>query len=201
MELRVGELREKDYKKAIQFAIKGMHFNWYLDNPFLLNLYGRYFWYLELTRATKVFAAYADDRFVGVLFAEVKGEERRCHSVWKSLYVKFFDLLQRFVSGVDTYDTANKAMFARYCEENSPDGEIIFLAADPDAQIKGIGSLLLKTLEQEEPGKTFYLYTDNACTYQFYEHRGFHRAGEKDVVLELGDKNVDLKCLLYSKTF
>ena len=200
MELRVGELRKKDYKKAIQFAIKGMHFNWYLDSLSLLNLYGRYFWYLELTRATQVFAAYAGDEFVGVLLAEVKGEKRKYRSFWKSTYVKLFDLMQRLVPGVNAYDSANKEMFAQYSKEQSPDGEIIFLAADPDARIKGIGSLLLRTLEQMEPGKTFYLYTDNACTYQFYEHRGFERVGEKDIVLELGEKSVNLKCLLYSKT-
>lgn len=44
-----------------------------------------------------------------------------------------------------------------------------------------------------------YLYTDNACTYQFYEHRGFERAGEKDVVLSIAGREVALQCLLYSK--
>ena len=44
MELQIKELRKKDYNKVIQYAIKGMHFNMYLDNKVLLNLYGRYFW-------------------------------------------------------------------------------------------------------------------------------------------------------------
>lgn len=63
-----------------------------------------------------------------------------------------------------------------------------------------IGSLLLTELEKREQGKKLYLYTDNACTYQFYEHRGFKRVGEKDIILELGKKNVNLTCLMYSKT-
>ena len=33
-----------------------MHFEWYLDNKVLLNLYGRYFWYQEMERATQVTA-------------------------------------------------------------------------------------------------------------------------------------------------
>lgn len=66
-----------------------MHFNWYLDNSFLLNLYGRYFWYLELY---------------------------------------------------------------------------------------------------------------NACTYQFYEHRGFKRACERNIILNIGKKKIPLKCFIFSKT-
>lgn len=60
MSIEIADIRKKDYKKAIQFAIKGMHFEWYLDNKFLLNAYGRYFWYLEINRATQIFAAYVD---------------------------------------------------------------------------------------------------------------------------------------------
>ena len=44
MQLELRELRKQDYKKAIRFAITGMHFDWYMDSRVLLNLYGRYFW-------------------------------------------------------------------------------------------------------------------------------------------------------------
>ena len=42
MDLEFGQLKKADYKKAIQFAIEGMHFNWYLDNKLLQNLYAQY---------------------------------------------------------------------------------------------------------------------------------------------------------------
>ena len=44
------------------------------------------------------------------------------------------------------------------------------------------------------------LYTDDACTYQFYERRGFHRAGERRILLQIGEKKTGLRCFLYSKT-
>ena len=90
-------------------------------------------------------------------------------------------------------------MFLQYCKSNKPDGEIIFLAANPEIKIKGIGSLLLDEFERREKDKKIYLFTDNACTYQFYEHRGFERVGQRDVVLNIGKRKVDLQCLLYSK--
>ena len=58
MKLQIKELVKKDYNKVIQYPIKGMHFNMYLDNKIALNLYGRYFWYLELTNVTQAISAY-----------------------------------------------------------------------------------------------------------------------------------------------
>ncbi len=91
------------------------------------------------------------------------------------------------------------AEVSRYGRRNHPDGEIIFLAANPNIKVKGIGSLLLQEFERREKGKQIYLYTDDACTYQFYEHRSFDRVGEKDVLLHIRNKQVRLKCLLYGK--
>ena len=202
MKIEIKPIEKTDYSKAIQFAIKGMHFDWYLDSKFLLQAYGRYFWYLEMNRATHIFAAYAGDKFVGVLLAEIYGEEKK-HRVWaERLYVKFVDVIQRlfFKDGAGLYEDTVKAQLAHYLQKNKPDGEIIFLAADPDAKIKGVGSALLHALEDRIPGKTLYLHTDDACTYQFYEHRGFQRVEEQDIVLEMPKGKVPLKCFVYSKT-
>lgn len=201
MSIDIRTLDKSDYKKAIQFAIKGMHFDWYLDSPFLLNAYGRYFWYLEMNRATEIFAAYVDDEFVGVLLAEIYGEEK-IHQVWtEKLYVRFVDIIQKlfFKGGAGLYDDTVKAQLSHFLTSTKPDGEIIFLAADPDSKIKGVGTALLRALEKKIPGKTMYLHTDDACTYQFYERRGFERVEEQDIVLEMPKGNVPLKCFIYSK--
>lgn len=202
MNIEIRNIRKKDYKKAIQFAIKGMHFDWYLDSKFLLNAYGRYFWYLEINRATQIFGAYVGDEFVGVLLAEFKGEAKKHSSFWQKLYVRFVDVIQRlfFKDGAGLYEDTTKEQLDKYLESNTPDGEIIFLAADPDCKIKGVGTALLNALEEVEKGKTVYLHTDDACTYQFYEHRGFKRVQEKNIVLEMPKGKVPLKCLIYSKT-
>ena len=200
--MEIRELQKKDIKKAIQFAISGMHFELYLKNKTIRNLYGKYFWYLETTRATHLFAAYEGDTLAGVILAEIKGEPRKYYSKRKAFYVKFIDVIQKlfFKDSAGLYDEVNKELFAKYTEKYSPDGEIIFLAANPKVKIKGIGTMLLGELEKCIKGKTIYLFTDNACTYQFYEHRGFDRVGEKDIELDFGDEKVPMTCLLYSKT-
>ena len=67
MELK--ELRKADERQAIHFAAVGMHFDWYLSSPLLLNLYSRYFWYLEYNRATQIIVAYEGDTLAGFLLA------------------------------------------------------------------------------------------------------------------------------------
>ena len=199
MELKA--FQGKDMSKVIQFAIRGMHLDLYLKNRLLLNLYGRYFWYLETNRATQIIAAYEGDTLAGVLLAEIYGEPKKYYSNWRAVYVKIVDFVQRvfFKESAGLYDSINQEMLAEYKQTHSPDGEIIFLAANPDVKVKGIGTMLLNELADRAKGKEIYLHTDNACTYQFYEHRGFDSVGEKDVVLDFGENKVPMTCLLYSK--
>lgn len=199
--IKIQELRKQDYKKARQFAIQGMHLYWYVSDKITLNLYARYFLGMELNRATRAYGAYDDGKFVGVMLVDMKNKPKKYHSSWRTAYIRFFDWLQHLAAGdgVETYDKANQEMFRDFCKKNTPDGEIVFLAANPNSKIKGIGTVLLSALEKDEQGKLVYLYTDNACTYQFYEHRGFSRAGEQQVELNLEKKKVPLTCFLYAK--
>ena len=156
----------------------------------------------ELNRATQIFAAYVNHEFAGVLLAEIKGEEKKHQNILEKTYIKFVDVIQKsfLKEGASIYEDTKKKQLAHYLNSHTPDGEILFLAADPDCKVKGIGTALLFTLQEREKGKTLYLYTDNACTYQFYEHRGFEKIDETDIVLEMPKGSVPLKCFLYSKT-
>lgn len=201
MEIEIKALDRKDFSQAIDFAIKGMHFERYVDGELALRLYGRYFLYLELERATQVLAAYMGDKLVGILMAVMKNEPKLYSSFWRKRYVKMVQAVVAAVvkGGPDLYDTANKTMFENFSKRATPDGEICFFAADPAIHGKGIGTKLLDELRRREKGNLIYLYTDDNCTYQFYEHKGFERSEEKEIKMELGGKTVPLTCLLYSK--
>ncbi|MDO4293940.1 MAG: GNAT family N-acetyltransferase [Eubacteriales bacterium] len=201
MSLQLRELQKKDFRQIIDFAVTGMHFDWYMKQRFFQRLYGRYFWYMELNRATQVIAAYDRDVLAGVLLARISGEPAVCRSPKRAAYVNFFNLLQKlFADGsAGVYDRVNREMFREYARDYRPDGEIVFLAANPALFSRGTGTLLLRELARREPGKELYLYTDNACSYPFYERRGFARAGERPVVLSIGSRKVDLHCFLYRR--
>lgn len=201
MNIEIKELRRKDFNKVIEFAVKGMNFNRYVDGKTELYLYGKYFLYLELKRATQVLAAYIGDRLVGVLMADMKNEPKKYSSIWRNFYIRIVDTVMAiaYKNGTAPYDTANAAMLKEYIKKANPDGEICFLATDPTIQGKGIGTLLLNELEKRQKGKLIYLYTDDNCTYQFYEHKGFERTEEKKIEIEIHERIVPLTCLLYSK--
>ena len=200
--LSIRPLDPKDFGKVVDFAITGMHFDWYLKNGFLRKVYGRYFLYLELCKSSQVIAAYDGDSLAGVLMANMEGKPNPYATPFRKAFIRVVERIQdRFFSdSVGVYDAANREMLEAYLADNRPDGELDFLAADPDSKGRGTGTVLLNELARQEPGKEIYLYTDNACTYQFYEHRGFDRVGERDIVLDLGpDRKVPLTCLLYRK--
>lgn len=201
MSIRIGELKQEDHKKAIEYAIKGMDFRRYIENKTILYLYGKYFWYLELLRATRVLAAYDGEKLEGILLAEVYGEEKRYRSLRKRIYVKCFSFFQKLFSGEGggVYEETAKHMESKFAETNRPDGEILFFAVNPEAKRQKTGSLLLSVLQEQIPGKKMFLHTDDACSWQFYERRGFERAAEKDVLLHLGRKKTLLKCMIYHK--
>ena len=201
MDIVLREIDKSDEKKAMEFAVKGMNLHRYVQGNFAMKLYARYFWYMEMERATQCIAAYVDGKFTGILLAEIKGEEHPYGKIHRRLYVRFMQWILNtfFHEGAGAYDEANRQVLNEYKKTVEPDGELIFLAADPDSKIKGIGTKLLDELTKREKGKNIYLYTDDGCTWQFYEHRGFDRAGERNICMEIEGRNVPIKCMLYSK--
>lgn len=201
MKITLGNLRKCDEQKAIDFAVKGMHFDWFIKDERMLRMFGKYFWYSEIVKATQIISAYADGKFAGVLLAEIKGEPRLENTLKRRLYIRGFKLIQKLhlKGGKNSYIEINERLFKKYCENNVPDGELLFLASDPDSGIKGVGSVLLKELERREKGKKLYLYTDSSCTYQFYDHRSFERSCSEKTVLKFHKSETELMCFLYSK--
>lgn len=185
----------------MDFAIKGMNFNQYTENPIFLRLYARYFLYMELERATHIYAAYEQERLLGLLLAEVQGAPKQAHTFLQASYVKLVNFLMKtfFADSSGRYDAINQTLFARYQEAYQPDGEIIFLAADPDNPVKGVGSQLLSAFEKDLPQREIYLYTDSNCNYPFYEKRGFERFAQEEILLDTGKKQASLTCFLYRK--
>lgn len=201
MTIQIKPLGNKDFSKAIDFAISGMNFDQYLESKWMQQAYGRYFLYLEMQRATDILAAYEGEQLLGLVMMDMVGESKPYQSFWRGLYVKLVDVVQTFFAGaVGPYNRVNKEMLSHLQETQQLDGELCFLAADPQIKGKGIGSHLLKALEDKYAGKTIYLFTDENCTYQFYDKRGFERVGEKVVEMDLGKTKQQMTCFLYQKT-
>ncbi|BAK59058.1 N-acetyltransferase [Lactococcus garvieae] len=201
MKIEIRAFDPKDYQKSIQFAVKGMSFDRYSNNKTVINMYAKNFLYFELSKATQAIAAYVDNEMVGLLLAEIYGEPKLKQTFGQKAYLKIFNILRTFSknSGLDTYEATNKELLRSYKSDASPEGEILYLAADPEKKIKDVGTALINELTAREPGKEIFLFTDTGCTYQFYEHKGFQRAGARDIQLDFGQNRIDLTAMLFSK--
>jgi len=100
----------------------------------------------------------------------VHGQQAGVESIWKIFLVYPLD--------AGTYEDTNKKMFRDYKKTHNPDGEILFLAADPDVKVKGVGTQLLDELARRETGKEIYLFTDSACTRSLKQKEDLPRAND-----------------------
>ena len=200
MDIIVKKLDKKDFNAVRKFAITGMNLEWYTTNKLETYLYSQYMLSLELMKATKALGAYIDDRPVGVLLACMTGEKKLYTSLWRRLFVCFGNFIMKFYEASNVYMKFNKQMLTEFKTTHKPDGELNFFVVDPDITGKGIGSILLNQLEQEETGKLIYLYSDSGATHEFYIRRGFQESGKREAILKRHNKEVLLTSYLYSKT-
>jgi ribosomal protein S18 acetylase RimI-like enzyme len=199
MEIRT--IKRKDFGKIQRFALQGMNFSMYTENKLELYLYTKYFWYLELNRATQIIAAYEGDDLLGVLLADIKGEPKVAYSPFRQLYIRFAEWFMGigYKGSSDEYDKANAEMLADFKKNNSPDGELNFLTVDPKHNGKGTGSKLLSELERRENGKLIYLFTNTGNSFYFYERKGFERSDNRHIEILMHGKKIPHDCYLYSK--
>lgn len=119
--MKLRSLKRCDHSRAVDFAVRGMHFDWYMNSRFLKQLYGRYFLCLSLCRASQVIAAYEGERLAGVLIADFNDKKRLWSTPLKRGFVHLFCLLQGiYASGTDVYDNVNREMYTEFLKGHSP---------------------------------------------------------------------------------
>lgn len=199
--VEIRMLEPKDFNQARKFAITGMHLNRYTANGLELYLYSKFFLNSEVERATQAYGAYIKGRFVGALLVEMYDEKPLFNFYWRKLTTSLVNwgLPHLYGGMVSSYDQANGEMLKHYQIQEKLDGEICFFAVDPKEKGQGIGTELLDRFAHEKRGQRVFLYTDSGCTYQFYQHKGFEKVGERTVTLSTKGSQLPLICLMFSK--
>ena len=143
--IEIREIQKQDYKKAQKFAIQGMHLNWYMDNETILSLYSKYFWYMELNRATKAYGAYVNDCFVGVLLADMNGEKKRYHSFWRTIFVKALAHMTQRI----------RRCLRLSAKSGNPMGKSFFLLPTRNVKSRGLAQPCFPQLKRKNRGNWF----------------------------------------------
>ena len=203
MNITIRQIKKKDYNTARQFAIEGTHLTRYVSNKVELYFYSKYFWYNEISKATRTIGAYLDGELAGVLLVAIKNKPPVYSSLWSKVFIHFMNFIMKigYKSSSDIYNEANSELLRNFCKHNNPDGELNFFAVNPKLKGRGIGTLILNELAEKEKGRLIYVLSDSGATYLFYQSRGFTEAGRKDIVLRANKREIHLRCYLFSKLF
>ena len=70
----------------------------------------------------------------------------------------------------------------------------------PSYRGKGIGKQLFQSAldyMKEQKLNTLYLFTDTSCNYEFYEHQGMIRKGEKKQTLNVNGQSAKMNFFIY----
>lgn len=200
-EIQIKEFNTKDLEKVRQFAVTGMKFDKYVENQFALYFYSKIVAEMELKNSTIALGAYLDNKLVGFVFARCNFQRLKYSNPKRNITVNFGNKLIDLFDNDDmakTYDQANQTMLKQFMK-NKPDGEITFFAVDPTIKHHGIGTRLLRALENKLHDQLIYVFTDSNCDYQFYLKKGFKIFDQINVTLDKDDQT-PLTCFLLYKS-
>jgi ribosomal protein S18 acetylase RimI-like enzyme len=133
------------------------------------------------SEATYARVAVLDGAVCGVLMARVKGEST-LGLVSTADFEQSYAAIAKAPDGphIEQYlreDRADVERLAHATDEHS-DAEILLFIMAPQARGHHVGSLLFDeflTHLLDSGADSYYLYTDSACNYGYYDHRGMRR--------------------------
>ena len=167
--------------------------------------------YLNQVLFTATFGRVAvlDTKVVGVIFGYVKGKEPSYRMLLEDGSAHAFTLLgasERDRMCIHEYFTKQERVYNQLVDglSDNYDGTLDFLILTKEAQGLGIGKKLwmaLKSYFEENNTKAIYLYTDEECNFGFYNHQGFTRKCEQNVVYNFGPVDFKSDIFLYEYLF
>ena len=130
--------------------------------------------------------ALIDDRPCGIVLARPGSSRKRAQKRWFVMSREYFRRMRElepeaagaYWKSIQLAEEKNDSLLAKSGYAGST--EITLLAVSASARGMGIGSVLIDAATAflaERGADRAFLYTDTDCTWQFYEHHGFKRAG------------------------
>ena len=138
-----------------------------------------------------------DGSVVGIAAVRVKSPNKETVLKWKKFYsdvaLRLQSLEPRVAQEILDYCSFEKKAQAKMLSECSDclDYELTLFAVSSKARGHGVGSTLLKQAVQylkEAGAKSYFLFTDTSCTWQYYENRGMKRISSYHLTDEEVDK-------------
>lgn len=145
--------------------------------------------------------AEVDGRAVGVILGRTRGRRLRPWVALRCLYhgaaMALSGTYQRLgtqLSGYDRYSDVLDRMSGVL--DGAFDAEVALFIVDKRARGCGVGAVLFERLNaffREKGVRRYYLHTDSACSYGFYERKGLRRLAEVQTDISYaGVENIEM---------
>ena len=199
MKIEIKKIRHRDYKVAIEIIIKELHLDLFIKNKLLQKIYGRYYWYLYMNKATSAYGAFSKTRFMGLLLIEMQNEFTIHDSLFENIYLKIFGFIKKlFLKNLKLIEKTNIELLKDYLEYSNTDGQILFFGIINTNHYKKVREVLFNELKEDEYNKNIYLYADDYSLSNF-EEVNFKKIKEKKIKINTINNEITFNCYLCDK--
>ncbi|MFW5913607.1 MAG: GNAT family N-acetyltransferase [Bacillota bacterium] len=209
--MKTVSFREYSKKQRKDFIrLLGMIWGYesYSDDPVVREHLIRLDAYASLYSKAYSDVAFYDGKLVGVLFARPKGLWRH-PGQWKHAWSFTLHYLWLLIHSKDSRRSLKNLRRLLRAYSNLTRGkrrqlrnEVTLFMVHPDYRGQGIGVRLMKRYETfllKKNEHTYHLFTDDTCSYGFYDHHGFHKEASTTMDENLKDGKGELNVMLYTK--
>lgn len=196
----------KDAKELAHIINDTWKFDEGVDNEKQAEHIGYAYLYLCMLQADFAQVAEINGHAVGVILGRTEGKRLHPWIALKEIYHSVPLLMTKAFRNMkpmfEEYDKSNELLDRMTgVAEKKFDAELALFIVSKKARGRGVGLGLFQRLNQffsEQGVEHYYLHTDTACSYAFYEKHGLQRLGE--VQTEISYAGVDhVKMFVYGK--
>ncbi|MFW5893225.1 MAG: GNAT family N-acetyltransferase [Bacillota bacterium] len=202
------EYSKKDRKDFIRLLGMIWGYESYSDDPLVRDHLVKLDAYASLYSKAHSDLAVKDGKLVGVLFSRPKGKWRR-PGQWRHAWTFTMHYLWLLTHSKDSRRSIKNLRRMLRAYSNLTKGkrrqlrnEVTLFMVHPDHRGQGIGVSLIKRYETfllKRNEHTYHLFTDDTCTYGFYDHHGFQKAASTTMDEIHKDGEAELNVMLYTK--
>lgn len=202
MQIKFREYQEEDFEVLESVIRETWHYDEF-SSPKTATTLARVFLSSCLTNHTFSCVALVDEKPVGIILVKdiaihrcpLKYRLKQLKSILSLYLTKEGRQVSKIFENVNGIDQELLADINK-----SYQAELALFAIDSSCRGKGIGKKLfdyaidyLKKRKLTE----FYLFTDTSCNYEFYEHQGMVRRGEKEHIFNINGQKANMNFFIY----
>lgn len=209
-EIRYRPVEKKDYAEIGEIINQSFHLFHYVSDRKTLEAFKLQYIYSCLSEATYTCVAEQNGKVLGVVMGQAQADYNSFTHLPFLLKALDYSIKMRFYGRKHKDETKGyQALHQIYSDfskkhQGEFDGVLTLFAVNEACRGHNIGGRLLSGLFdyfKSQNTKRIYLYTDDTCSYGFYEHKGFQQLEKQALSLIRDGAPFEMDVFLYGYSF